>query len=339
MAIQINYSDSTGTHSGLNVLRTQGLKAYFDHYEATFTAAQVDPINVVQDGQAFSTASSASVTGVTVNPIPAMFADLQYGGNTELTGGDGSAFIAEVKYALDGSGNKIVDSSLVVGQLAYTLFNPPSHTLGGELDTIYLGDQATLNSTALSGLHDMTEPVVDISNLASVLNGGIKETSPGVWEFINRTEGLVSGVNTDTNSIWYGTEYGNNDTHNLVYDLMSRHGLVSGPKETAALQHVLNQFELHHNGTGEDEVFDGFDSKDTFFVGEGADEINEFASIDKVDVSDYAFTNVLTSADLFTEGYVNLIAANTWEITDDGANSVIVNVIGSFTFDDTHIDI
>lgn len=266
MAIQINYSDSTGTHKGLDVLRTEGLKAYFDHYESTFTAAQVDPLTVTQAGQAFSTNNSSAVTGVTVNPISSAFADQQYGGNTNLSSGDGSAFIAEVK---SGSG-------LVVGQLAYTLFNAPSHTLGGELDTIYLGDQATLNSAALSGLHDMTEPVVDISNLASVLNGGIKETSPGVWEFIGRNEGLSGGVNTDTNSIWYGTEYGNNDTHNIVYDLMSNHGLVAGAKETASLQHVLNKFDLDHNGTVNDEVFDGFAGKDTFKVGGGYDTIQGF---------------------------------------------------------------
>lgn len=272
MAIQINYSNSTGSHTGLNVLRTEGLKAYFDHYEAMFTAAQVDPLTVTQAGQAFSTNNGSAVTGVTVNPIGSSFADQQYGGNTNLSSGNGSAFIAEVK---SGPG-------LVVGQLAYTLFNAPSHTLGGELDTIYLGDQATLNSAALSGLHDMTEPVVDISNLASVLNGGIKETSPGVWEFIGRTEGLSGGVNTDTNSIWYGTEYGNNDTHNIVYDLMSSHGLVAGAKETASLQHVLNKFDLDHNGTGHNEAFDGFAGKDTFKVGGGEDIVRGFDSTQDV---------------------------------------------------------
>ena len=327
MAIQINYSNSSGTHSGLNVLRTQGLKAYFQHYENNFAAAQVDPDLVEQAGQAFSTDISTQVSaGFLTNPTQqpmAAFSDAQYGGNTSLSTGSGSAFIAEVSDA----------SGLQVGQLAYTLFYNPAHVLFGELDTVYLGDQATLANVS-NDLHTMDLPVVDISNLNSELNGGIKQNGLGQWKAIDHDEGLVGGTNTDTSSIWYGTSYGNNDTHNIVYDLMSNHGLVSGPKETAALQHVLNQFDLEHNGTSHSEVFDGFNSKDTFHIGTGDDAINDFGSNDVVDLSSYTLPSGITDwATLEASAYCSGLGSF-WTITDTSGNSVNLELTSAFNLGD-----
>ncbi len=321
MAIQINYSNSSGAQSGLNVLRTQGLKAYFQHYENNFAAAQVDPDLVEQAGQAFSTDISTQISaGFLTNPTQqpmAAFSDAQYGGNTSLSTGSGSAFIAEVSDA----------SGLQVGQLAYTLFYNPAHVLFGELDTVYLGDQATLANVS-NDLHTMDLPVVDISNLNSELNGGIKQNGLGQWKAIDHDEGLVGGTNTDTSSIWYGTSYGN-DTHNIVYDLMSNHGLVSGPKETAALQHVLNwsAFDLDHNGTVYNEVFDGFAGKDTFKVGGGdGDVIRSFDPTQDI-VQVTTSYNHSTPAD---------VLANSFDGTYNGESGVYVYDdffgISNFTF-------
>lgn len=271
MAITINYASAGAPSStGLNVLRTDGLKAYFAHYAATFYSPgypipPTPPVGTPPAATTLQWFSTMSTTDPTFggNTYDDFMADYQYAGSATRPASGGnpaqtSIFIAEAKYYANPASSPVAQ-----GQLVYHF---ASHSLFGELDKIKLGDAINttpMPSVAANTTYSLTQPVVEIGNLASVLNAGVSGSSVIAW----------------------GT--GNNDVHNIIYPLMGQHG---GYGSTSGLELYLNANDLEHIGTTQNEVFDGFNDNDLFRVNGGDDLINGFdVSEDVVNLSVYGY--------------------------------------------------
>ena len=93
------------------------------------------------------------------------------------------------------SESSFVASATDGNELYYTLFSSPRHTMYGDLDVLDLGSGAIDKST---DVWETGTPMVEITGLSSVTNGGIYENG----EIIDQSTG-------------------ENDVHNIVYGLMS----------------------------------------------------------------------------------------------------------------------
>lgn len=283
MAIEIDY--------GSSYVRSNGLKDYLALYELTFE----QPSHPSSE-QGFSTVDgsgySAVVGGVTQN-YSATFSDWQYAGQT--TGLDEndtpyvSAFIAQA----DAGGD--------IGKLVYSLFNLPTHTLFGDLDSVALGETLSKNypdpvNKPTEFFYELGTTHVTVSNLMSVLNEGVTG-DPSV------------PIDWRTGSSPYDPyDISNNDVHNVIYPLMAGHG---GNGSTSGLQHYFDLNGVQYNGTAADEYFDGFDAEDVFKVGGysvSGDVIDGFdASEDVIDFRGYShgFVDAADVLNYYSSGEIN----------------------------------
>lgn len=262
MSIVVDYNalSSLGTNFGL--------EDYLDYYESTFSQAY----HYETGGFSSVNSSNAVVNGTNYGST---FADLQYASESSAPG-QTSAFIAA---AAPGE------------QLVYTLFNSPTHTLMGPLDTVSFGADLALSN----GEWGFATNYLTISGLDSVLNGGL-----------------------DANGAPIPHQAGNNDVHNVIYPLMN--GSAQGVRD------VFDEFGLTINGTAGNDEFDSYAAADIFVSNGGEDLVNNFSSIDQLDIAGLGFADVndaIASAHL--DGLGNTVL-------DDGVNSItLVGYTGSLT--------
>lgn len=229
MAITVTYNNLAALGSNF------GIADYLSYYESTFSQTNH------YDNGGFS---NDIATGVTVNGVNygSTYSDKQYTSSTS-SAGQTSAFIAEA-------------AATGTGQLTYSLFNSPTHTLFGPLDVIKFGATLTKPST----LWQLGTTYVTLSGLDAPLNGGLD----------------ASG-----NVIPWAT--GNNDVHNVIYPLLS--GSASG---------VRNAFNTHGVdivGTAGNDEFNGYSAADIFRTAGGTDTVISFASNDKIDIAGMGFAS------------------------------------------------
>lgn len=263
MSIVVNY----GSLSALGV--NFGLEDYLDYYESTFALSYH-----YETGGFSSTNSTAAVVNGT--NYGSTYADAQYASESSATG-QTSAFIAG---AAPGE------------QLIYTLFNQPTHTLLGPLDTLSFGAGLGTSSGAWSFSGDT---YLTISGLDSVLNGGL-----------------------DSNGAPIPWATGNNDVHNVIYPLLG--GSAQGVRD------VFDEFGITINGTAGNDEFDGYAAADVFISNGGTDRVNNFTSIDQLDITGLDFLDAADAiASASEDEFGNLVL-------DDGANTItLVGYTGTLT--------
>lgn len=289
MAIEITY--------GSSYPRTNGLKSYLTLYDNCFTDTGYPATN-----SGFSTLNNNDVVinGITYSKA---YADLQYAGATKKSG-NATAFITEAK------------STGSIGQIVYSLLQPPTRSIFGDLDVIKLGENLTSNGTSFS----LGTTHVTISNLMSVLNRGLNNSGwPLSWN---------SGSGNPH-------DLGPNDVHNIIYGLMAGGG---GNASTAGLRHYFEQLGVVYKGGSANERFDGFSNNDVFEIGTGTDTIFSFGSNSIVNVSQYSFTGVSSPSDLFNEGYAYL-SGGKWTIEDDDGNSVRISLLPGVSFGPSNVSL
>jgi hypothetical protein len=227
-----------------------GLEDYLEYYEITFS----QEYHYETGGFSSVNSSNAVVNGTNYGST---FADLQYASETSATG-QTSAFIAG---AAPGE------------QLVYTLFNSPTHTLMGPLDTLTFGADLGLSG----GAWGLAANYLTISGLDSVLNGGL-----------------------DANGAPIPWQTGNNDVHNVLNPLLS--GSAQGVRD------VFDEFGITINGTAGNDEFDGYAAADIFVSNGGADRITNFSSIDQLDITGLGFADVNDAlASYYLDGVGNTV--------------------------------
>lgn len=262
MSIVVDYNalSSLGTYFGL--------ENYLDYYESTFSLAY----HYETGGFSSVNSSNAVVNGTNYGST---FADQQYASESSATG-QTSAFIA---------------SAAPGEQLIYTLFNSPTHTLMGPLDTLSFGADLAL----ASGQWGFAANYLTISGLDSVLNGGL-----------------------DANGAPIAWQTGNNDVHNVINPLLN--GSAQGVRD------VFDEFGITLNGTAGNDEFDGYAAADIFVSNGGADRVNSFASIDQLDIAGLGFADANDAiASSYLDGLGNTV------LDDGVNSITLIGYTGSLT--------
>lgn len=159
-----------------------------------------------------------------------------------------SSTYSDLQYASEssstGQSSAFIAEAATNEQLTYTYNVYPYHTLFGDIDSITLGEG--LSST--SGLWSLTDEFISLSGLNS-LNGGLSGGS------------VIAGST------------GNNDTHNIIYDLMTGSVGTTGDY-TDVLEGFLNSEGTHVIGTSSNDEFDAYSAQDAFVLNGGNDVVN-----------------------------------------------------------------
>lgn len=216
-------------------------------------------------------------------------------GDAVIDGTNYGSTYADLQYASESSApgqtSAFIAAAAPGEQLVYTLFNSPAHTLMGAFDALSFGADLGLSG----GQWGFAATYLTISGLDSVLNGGL-----------------------DANGAPIPWQTGNNDVHNVIYPLLN--GSAQGVRD------IFDEFGITLNGTAGDDEFDGYAAADIFVSNGGADRINNFASIDQLDIAGLGFAD---ADDALASAYFDGLG-NT--VLDDGVNSItLVGYTGSLT--------
>lgn len=211
----------------INVNSDQGLDSYLQNYQSNFSASGWGGFN-------------------SWNPFATS--------GTQYAQGEGSLFNA-------GDTSKL--GFVAGGNLDYTLFSAPSHTLYGELDSLNLG-------YGLQGVSNRNLADEDFSITGLDLSAAKSEGRDGV-------------------------------VHKVLYGLMKPNNAVDGNQGVQHLIDVLNAQQLNVvggngndvvHGYGQNDTLTGGNGNDTFAFGQsfGTDTITDYQTGDKIDLNGAAQT-------------------------------------------------
>lgn len=196
---------------------------------------------------------------------------------TQYANGEGNVF---------NSGNTSKRGFVAEGNLNYTLFSNPSHTLYGQLDTLKLG-------TGLQGVSNR--------NLAN-------------------EKFSITGLNLNSAK----SEGRNGDVHKIVYGLMKPKSTKDGNKGVEHLEKYLNENNLNLTGDAQANQLQGYNGNDTLTGGAGNDTFifKGYSSDKSVNPNTINFGND-TITDYQTGEVIKIASGASYNTTIVNGNAVI----------------